>query len=116
MKKFIIICLLSITPLSALAAISPADTGLAKTGGQIYGTQPSIAVFLGTYIIGPALGILGVVFLLLMFYSGVLWMTGGGNDAQITKAKSILTNSIIGLVLIVASYAVSQFLVNILGA
>lgn len=101
-------------PHRALAQITPDDTGLTTTGGAIYGSQPDIAEFLGQYIIAPALGVLGMLFFVLLIYSGVLWMTAGGKETQITKAKSVLTNSLIGLVLVVASYAISQFIINAL--
>jgi len=48
-------------------------------------------------IIGTALSFVGVLFLILMIYAGIRWMTAQGNDQQVTKAKDQLINAIIGL-------------------
>lgn len=61
-------------------------------------------------IIGTVLSFVGVLFLILMIYSGVMWMTAQGNDQQVTKAKDLLVNSIIGLIIIFAAYAITNFI------
>lgn len=60
-------------------------------------------------IIRTALQLIGIVFLVLMIYAGFLWMTAGGNEENITKAKNILKASIIGLIIILASYSITYF-------
>jgi hypothetical protein len=65
-------------------------------------------------IINVLLSLLGVIFLLLLIYGGVLWMTSRGNEENVTKAKKILTDSIIGLIIILAAYAISRFVVDAL--
>lgn len=61
-------------------------------------------------IVGLALSFVGVLFLILMIYAGVTWMTAQGNDQQISKAKSLLINSTIGLVIVFAAYAITSFI------
>lgn len=63
-------------------------------------------------IIGTALSFVGVLFLILMIYAGIMWMTAQGNDQQVTKAKDQLINAIIGLVIIFAAYAITSFVGN----
>lgn len=65
-------------------------------------------------VINAVLGLLGVIFLALIIYAGFLWMMAGGNDEQVGKAKKLLTNSIIGVVIIVAAYAISYFVLTAL--
>lgn len=55
------------------------------------------------------LGILGIIFLALVIYAGYNWMTARGNEEKITKAKSTLITSIIGLVIIVSAYVITYF-------
>ncbi len=55
------------------------------------------------------LSVLGLIFMLLILYSGYLWMTAGGNAEQVTKARDGIIRSIIGLVIIVSSYAIMHF-------
>lgn len=68
------------------------------------GSRPDIPTVIGT-VIGAVLSLLGSLFLFLIVYGGFMWMTAGGNESQVTKAKTILTSSVIGLTIIVFSYA-----------
>ncbi len=61
-------------------------------------------------VIGVILSLLGVVFLILIIYGGILWMTAAGNEDQIAKSKKVIRNSIIGLIIVVGAYAVTVFL------
>lgn len=60
-------------------------------------------------IIGFVLSFVGVLFLVLMIYAGLTWMIAGGNDQKIDKAKSLLTNAVIGLIIVFAAYAITAF-------
>lgn len=60
-------------------------------------------------IIRAILSFLGVIFLVLMIYGGYTWMTARGNDQQVSKARSIVINSIIGLIIIMAAWAITYF-------
>jgi hypothetical protein len=77
-------------------------TGLSKTDIRI-----TIAK-----IIKTALGLLGTVALVLVVYAGFLWMTAGGNTEQIDKAKGVLSAAIVGLVIILSAYAITDFVIN----
>ena len=61
------------------------------------------------------LSFLGIVFLILIFYSGIKWMIAGGNEEQITKAKDSIKGAVIGLVIIIAAYAIIFFVVSAVG-
>jgi hypothetical protein len=39
-------------------------------------------------------------------------MTAGGDDKQVTEAKTMIRNAVIGLVIIMASYALSNFVLT----
>ncbi len=55
------------------------------------------------------LSFLGVVFLILIIYGGFLWMTARGNEQQVESAKKIITNSVIGTVIVMLAYAITWF-------
>ena len=65
------------------------------------------------YIIGQAVGILlsfiGVIFLGLMMYGGYIWMMARGNQAEVDKAKKLIESAIIGLIVVLAAYAITYF-------
>jgi len=69
-------------------------------------TDPSVVV---ANVIKAFLSFLGVLFLGLMIYGGYIWMTSRGNEQRVTKAKNILTNSIIGLIIVLAAYGITIF-------
>jgi len=46
-----------------------------------------------------------------MVYAGYLWMTARGESDQVDKAKKIIVQSIIGLVITVGAYSITAFVV-----
>ena len=60
-------------------------------------------------VIKAFLSILGILFLVLVILGGFYWMTAGGDEQKMTKAKDILKKAIIGLIIIVSSYAITAF-------
>jgi len=63
-------------------------------------------------VINFVLSLIGIIFLVLTIYAGFLWMTAGGNDDQVGKAKKLIINSIIGIIIIVAAYAFTNFVLS----
>jgi hypothetical protein len=63
-------------------------------------------------IIRAVLGLLGTILLGIMVYAGGLWMTSAGKEETIGKAKKIISNAIIGLVIILSSLAIVQFVIS----
>ncbi len=66
-------------------------------------------------IIRAAFGLVGIVMVVLIIYAGFLWMTAGGNDEQIGKAKKIIINATIGLAIMLSAVAIVSFVINMLG-
>lgn len=65
-------------------------------------------------LIRNLLVLLGLVFIALAVYAGYLWMTAHGNDEQVKKAKEILINSIIGIIIVFGAYALTFYLLSLL--
>ncbi|OGH72819.1 MAG: hypothetical protein A2921_00810 [Candidatus Magasanikbacteria bacterium RIFCSPLOWO2_01_FULL_43_20b] len=63
------------------------------------------------FLIQAVLSMLGVVFLILMVYAGYLWMTARGEEEQISKAHEIIIAAVIGMVIVVAAYSITTFVV-----
>ena len=66
-------------------------------------------------IIKVVLGLLGTIFVILMIYAGILWMTAGGNDTQVKKAQNIIQRAVIGLIIVVLAYAITYFIFKEVG-
>ncbi len=78
------------------------------------GDAGSLTTTIGS-LISVLLGFLGVIFLILIIYAGLLWMTAGGNEDNVKKARGILLNSVIGLIILLSAYAISSFVIDQLG-
>ncbi|MDD2681110.1 MAG: hypothetical protein PHE20_03365 [Patescibacteria group bacterium] len=65
-------------------------------------------------IITTFLSLLGVIFIILSIYGGFLYLTSRGNQEQTKKALSIITQSLIGLIIILSAYAISYFIFKFL--
>ncbi len=66
-------------------------------------------------IIRWLLGLVGLVLVVLIMYAGYLWMTAGGNEEQITQAKGVMRNAVIGLAIILSAYSIVAFVMSMLG-
>lgn len=77
------------------------------------GTPEEVVQILGT-LFSYLLGLLGVLFVVLMIYAGILWMTAQGNDEQVKKAQNIFKNAVAGLALIVGAALIMFTIVNLL--
>lgn len=89
------------------------DYGLSETAGAAgldkYGT--SIPAMIGN-VLGTGLSLIGVLFFALMLYGGVMWMIAHGNSEQEKKALDTITAAIIGVLIVLGSYALTSFVFN----
>lgn len=54
----------------------------------------------------------GIILIGYILYAGFLWMTAGGDEEKIAKAKSIISACIIGLLIVLSAYSISLFVVK----
>ncbi len=113
---FIVISFL-ITPFLVLAQESN-NFGLDDTASKVeaYKSQTGnsydsmfVASTVGD-IIGMVLSFVGVIFLILIIYGGISWMFSTGNEQKVDKAKKIIINAVIGLVIVFAAYFITDFI------
>jgi len=86
---------------------------LVQTTGGAAGisTTTDLPTLVGS-IINIVLGFLGIVLLIYLIWGGFKWMTSGGSEDGVNEAKTMIRNAIIGLIIIVASYAISSFVLT----
>lgn len=81
----------------------------AVKGGYAGGTtETTLAETVGLGI-KMALSLVGAIFLALMVYAGYLWMTARGEEEPVTKARKIITACIIGLIIVVGAYSITDY-------
>lgn len=100
--------LLQAVPVSAQADPYGLET-TRKATPQYSGASKTLPEIIGS-ILSVALSLIGFVFLGLALYAGFKWMTAQGNEKDVTAAKDTLINATIGIVLIVAAYAITNFI------
>ncbi len=64
-------------------------------------------------IINIVLGAVGVVFTSLIFYGGIMFLTAQGEEEKAKKGAGIVKAAVIGLLIVLASYAVELFIGSI---
>jgi Zn-dependent protease with chaperone function len=75
-------------------------------GSGLAATDPRVTI---PRIINVILGLLGTVATVLMVYAGFSWMTAAGNDDKIETAKKTIFAAVLGLIIIMMSYAITRF-------
>jgi len=107
---------LLLLPMAANASLDRARGGLQSAGEAAYGTGAAggtagLAGMIGS-LIGAALGLIGVILVVLLIYGGFLWMTAAGNSDQVDRAKKIIINGVIGMIIVMSAYSISYFVVQ----
>jgi hypothetical protein len=102
-------------PLAVLAQDNPYDRAQTYTESVASGagvdTGQDLPQIIGR-IINVVLGFIGILLLVYILYAGFLWMTAGGNEDKVKEAKTMIKNAIIGLVIVIAAFAISNFVLN----
>lgn len=103
-------------PVLTLAAdpFTDAKTSLNTVTQKALGTSgaPKPIYEVAGNIINVALGFIGIVLLGYLLYSGYLWMTAGGEDKKVEEARKQIKNAIIGLIILLASFAITDFVLT----
>jgi hypothetical protein len=116
LKKFFLIVFLSIfiVPNIAFAKVDLGE-GIVKKAGKTAGyaqaNETTLSEMIGS-IIKTVLSLVGIIFTVLMVYAGYLWMTARGEASQVEKAQEIIKSSIIGIIITLAAYSISNFVVS----
>ncbi len=63
-------------------------------------------------VIQVILGFLALLAVIIILIGGFKWMTAGGNDDKVADARKLITAGIIGLLIILASWGISRWVIN----
>jgi hypothetical protein len=64
-------------------------------------------------IVRLLLSLVGTILFVLIAYAGFRWMTAQGNEEQIAEARKTITNSTIGLLVILSAYGITILITNL---
>ncbi|MBI4433319.1 IPT/TIG domain-containing protein [Candidatus Uhrbacteria bacterium] len=96
--------------LFASPAVAQVNTGIdfgTATGLSTQDIRVTIAK-----IIRAFLGFLGVIAIGITLVGGFLWMTAGGSEEKVVRAKKTITNGVIGIAIILMSFSIAHFVLT----
>lgn len=85
-----------------------------KVGAFPFFQNNGLGVFV-TNLLGLLIGIAAVLLLVFLVWGGVEWILSGGEKAGVEAARNRITNALIGLVIVVAAWAIFSLLKTFLG-
>jgi len=92
------------SPLDKLNSIASGNSGPYQPA-----TSESLSATVGQ-IISVALGLLGMVFIILIVIGGYKWMMAGGNEEDVKAAQARIQTAIIGLIITISAYALWNYI------
>lgn len=108
----IMLTLIIIPSASAQLIDGPALSQMNTISGDVQRTagfsNASVGSIIAT-IIRAILGLLAAIFMVLMVLSGFKWMTAAGNESQVEKAQETIKAALIGLIVVLAAYAITYY-------
>jgi hypothetical protein len=120
LSAIVLVCVLAV-PMLVLPSIAGAEGGslesqinakLGETGLEnSLGGTPELPQLVGN-LITAILALLGVIFVAFIIYAGFKWMTSNGDSAKVDKAKAMIVQSTIGLIIMLISYGITEFIIN----
>lgn len=104
---------------SSAECVYPANSGVTPSTGGSGGTVKldnplntnDPRVIIGN-VIKVALGLVGSLALLLFIYGGLMWMTSAGNADRLKRGLDTLVWAAIGLIVILGSYTIVNFVIQ----
>ncbi len=116
------ILITSLTPTLDVFAQATGNTGSMSTGSNIMERMKNVAGAGGFAtdgdtlptvvggIINAFISLLGIIFVILIVFSGFTWMTSEGNEEKIKKATATIKASIIGLIIALSAWTLWNFI------
>lgn len=88
-------------------------TFLGEAGFQLFALgKGDIRLFLAG-LVQVSLGTTAILFFLMMLYGGFLWLTAGGNDENISRARKILGHGVVGFIVTLSAMVITRFVADV---
>ena len=63
-------------------------------------------------VLNIAYFLMGIIAVIVIIVSGITYATSGGNAASVTKAKNQILYAVIGIVVVITAYAITNFILS----
>ena len=97
-------------PVGTIDTIDSKDLGIGYAEATGLGTKDVRETVAS--ILRVAMGLLGIVAVVIVLIGGFTWMTAGGNEEKVGEAKKWIFAGVIGLAIILSAFALSTFVIN----
>jgi hypothetical protein len=98
--------------LYAMPAVAAAQASLGIEYGAETGLGSRDLKDTITAVLNVLLGFLGIIAVIVILLGGFKWMTAMGNEEKVGEAKKLIGAGIVGLVIILAAYAIAIYVVG----
>ena len=118
-KVFLIFTLIALSSkFLILSSASAQDLGLIEgiTGYEVEdesGATSLEQMFSNTIAVLTIIG--GLMFIVYFVLGGLTWITAGGKPDKVEKAQKMMTNAAIGLIVVIAAFAIIYIIGDVLG-
>ncbi len=106
-KTLVFLTILSLALLPQLVFAFNYNEG---TGNVQLGTASLIDTVVN--VVNWILGFLVLIAVIVILIGGFRWMTAGGNEEKVAGARKTIIAGIIGLIIVLAAYAIASFVIN----
>ena len=110
LKTAIVLGLLSLVLLPQVVGATSLEIGITYGTAIGLGTRDIRATIAS--IINVLMGLLGIVAIVIILVGGFQWMTAMGDEEKVKKARRLLFQGVIGLVIVLSAYAIANFVVG----
>jgi len=120
MKKVLltfVVALIIIAPafILALPALAQPDLGTGYANNLDLVTTNEDPRDVAVNIVRYLMTFLGIIAVVIILLGGFKWMTAAGNEDKVAEAKKLLAAGVIGLIIILAAFAIVTFVINTTG-
>lgn len=101
--------------LESITKTAPINTGEPNLNDKCIGINCPAATIDTLYynILMTFLYVASLAAVITFIYAGITYLTAGGEAEKAEKAKKMITGSVIGIIIIVASYAIIQWTIGV---
>ena len=91
------------------------------TTDEVFGGNEKLATNFGsisqiiTFAFNFVVAIAGVIFIIMMLVGGIQYLTAAGNEESLGKAKGTMIQSIIGLIVVLSTWAIGTWILGSVG-
>jgi len=99
-----------LVPVHSVGLVDDVKTQIQKGSGEAEGTAPADPRKVITVIIQIVLGLVGTIFLVLVVFGGFNYLTAAGDEEKAKKGTTMITQALIGLIIVLLSYSITYFI------